>query len=90
MHKGMKLLTCWRLHGTGGACQREQRPPPPAAQRIAAASRVAQASFWDYVQDFLSLGLAPVTWTAEVTVGHPFIQLHQQAGGGRSLRLHKV
>jgi hypothetical protein len=90
MHKGMKLLTRWRLHGHGGARQRDQPPPPPEAQRIPVASRVAKASFWDYVQDFLSLGLAPVTWTAELTAGHPFIQLHQPAVGGRTLRLHKV
>lgn len=90
MHRGMKLLTHWRLHGNGAARQRDQRPPPPVAQRVAAASRVAKASFWDHVQDFLGLGLAPVTWCAEVPVGHPFIQLHQPAADGRSLRLHKV
>ena len=86
MHKGMRLLTRWRLHRPGD----NERAPPPAPRRIAAASRVATASFWDEIQDFLSLGLSPATWVSELTQQHPFIKLTTLPCGERKLALNRV
>lgn len=90
MNTGRKCLTKWRLEGGQGATGGGTRRPPALSRRIAAASRVATAAFWDQVQDFLSLGLAPAPWVADIPVGHPFIQLHTTAGGSRALQLNKV
>lgn len=86
MHTGMRLLTRWRLH----TAQEHERAPPPEDERIGAASRVAIASFWDELQDFISLGLAPATWISEITNQHPLIKVSTRAGGERKLALHKV
>ena len=98
MEKGRKLLTKWRLAGgqAGGAQQGarrgagQQRPPPPLAQRLPAASRLAVATIWDCLQDFVGLGLAPAPWVAEVAADHPFLHSVAQPGGGHALRLHRV
>jgi hypothetical protein len=90
MNKAKRLLTKWRLEGGLGAHHRRSRPPPPLPQRIPAASRVAKAAFWDYVQDFVCLRMAPATWVADITTTHPFIKLHQTAAGDRKLRLNRL
>lgn len=90
MNRGKKLLTKWRLEGDRGARHHGPRPPPPLPQRIPAASRVATTAFWDYIQDFVCLGMAPATWVADITPAHPFIKLHQSPAGDRMLRLHRV
>ena len=90
MDSGRKVLAKWRLEGDLGAHRNGARPPPPLPQRVPAASRVAKAAFWDYVQDFVCLDMAPATWAADITTTHPFIKLHQTAAGDRKLRLHKV
>jgi hypothetical protein len=90
MDKGRKLLTKWRMEGDLGAHHNGPRPPPPLPQRIPAASRVATTTFWDYVQDFICLGMAPATWVADITNTHPYIKLHQTTAGERKLRMNKV
>jgi exonuclease III len=90
MNKSRKLLVKWRIQGGQGAHHQDQRPPPALPQRINVASRVARTAFWDYVQDFVSLGQAPAPWVAEIMANHPFIQLHTVEAGNRVLQLHKV
>jgi hypothetical protein len=90
MDKGRKMLVAWRLaadaaqpHGRmGGQGAQQQAPPPPLPQRIPIASRVAAATFWDMLQDFVGLGLAPAPWLADVTADHPFLHRVDLPGGG--------
>ena len=51
---------------------------------------VAIATFWDMRADFVGLGLAPVTWLAEVHPQHPFMGVQTAADGGCSLGLRRV
>ena len=90
MDQARKLLDKWRLAGGQGAHYAGPRPPPPLPGRIPAACRVAKAAFWDFVQDFVSLGLAPAPWVADIAPGHPFIHTHAPAAGRRVLQLHKI
>jgi hypothetical protein len=77
MDKARQLLTKWRLDARNG------QPPPQHAttpeQQVQVASRVAVATLWDMLNDFVSLRLYPPEWLigvgGEGRVGpnHPFI-----------------
>ena len=53
-------------------------------------SRVAVAIFWDMLADFIGLGMAPVTWLAEVHSQHPCMRVQTAADGSCSLVLRRV
>ena len=94
MDKGRKLLTGWRLAvdagGSQGRGSQDSSHPPALPDRIPTASRVAVATFWDYLADFVGLKLCPVTWLAELTEEHPFLHAVSQPAGGHALQLHRV
>lgn len=89
MDHGRKLLVAWRLAADAGR-RGGRGAPPPLPQRITLATRVAVACFWDLLQDFVFLGLAPAPWLADVSVDHPFLHSVPLLRGGHALRLHRV
>ena len=62
----------------------------PGPTRMLVVNRVAVATLWDMLADFVGLGLAPVTWLAEVHTQHPFMGVQTAADGSRSLVLRRV
>jgi hypothetical protein len=59
----------------------------PGPARLLIVGRVAAATFWDMLADFVGLGLAPASGMAEVHSQHP---LQQAADGSRSLVVRRV
>lgn len=49
-----------------------QQGVQPDLELIHRASQQAVARFWDLLQDFCGLGIAPPAWQAVVVEGHPF------------------
>jgi hypothetical protein len=87
MDKGRKLFGKWQL------LHREGQPVPQhvatAAQRVAVATRVAEATFWDMLQDFVSLRLCPPVWLQHVGAGHPFLAVRPSVVGEPCLCVHR-
>ena len=65
MDKGRRLMVATTLNA---ADQQQHRglPSLPGPAQLQVVSRVAAATFWDMLADFVGLGLSPVTWLAEV------------------------
>ena len=85
MDTGRRLLCKWSLH------EPPAPPPPPVGQRVQIAARVAVASFWDKLWDFVGLGLAPQAWLLRVGTEHPFLAvLVAPDNGDLSLRVRRV
>jgi hypothetical protein len=73
MDQGRGLLYKWQKQlSTPG-----EQPLPPhlhtAQLRVQAASRVAEAAFWDRLHDFVGLKLCPVAWLHRIPPVHPFL-----------------
>ena len=86
MDKGRRLTAAATL------CQQQQQRgldslPRPA--RLLVVSRVAAATFWHMLAEFIGLGMAPVTWLADVHSQHPFMGVQTAADGSRSLVLRR-
>jgi hypothetical protein len=71
MHKGCQLLTKWACMQRQGEIVPQHVATP--AQRVQAATRLAVATLWDMVQDFVALRLHPPEWLMEVGAAHPFV-----------------
>jgi hypothetical protein len=71
MHKGMQVLAAWAMHQQEGQVMPGHLCTP--AQRVLAAAKIAVATLWDMVQDFVSLRMYPATWLTEVGEQHPFV-----------------
>lgn len=90
MDKGRRLMVAATLG------QEQQQQPQrglhllPGPARMLVVNRVAVATFWDMLADFVGLSLAPVTWMAEVHSQHPFMGVQTAADGSRSLVLRRV
>ena len=54
---------------------------------VAAASQHAVARFWTLLQDFCSLGCAPVSWQSEVQPPHPFLYWHASSQSWQTTHL---
>jgi len=90
MDKGRRLMAASAL-----AAQEQQHQPRslhslPGPARLLIVGRVAAATFWDMLADFVGLGLAPASWLAEVHSQHPFLGVQQAADGSRSLVVRRV
>ena len=103
LHKGVWLIVCQaallgmdkgrRLMVATTLGQQQQRglDSVPGPARLLVVSRVAVATFWDMLADFIvGLGMAPVTWLAEVHSQHPFMGVQTAADGSRSLVLRRI
>jgi hypothetical protein len=87
MDKGRKLMVATTLNAQDQHRGLQSLPGPAQLQVVC---RVAAATFWDMLADFVGLGLAPVTWLAEVHSQHPFLGVQTAADGRRSLVLRRV
>jgi hypothetical protein len=87
MDKGRRLMVAATL---GPQQQQRSLHSLPRHARMLVVNRVAVATFWDMLADFVGLGLAPVTWLAEVHTQHPFMGVQIAADGSRSLVLRRV
>ena len=86
MDKGKRLMVAATLGQKQQQQQRGLDHSLPGPARLLVVSRVAVATFWDMLADFIGLGtMAPVTWLAEVHSQHPFMGVQTAADGSRSL-----
>jgi hypothetical protein len=71
MHKGMQVLAAWALRQQAGLVVPSHLCT--SAQRVQVAAKLAVATLWDMVQDFVSLRTYPATWLSEVGEQDPFV-----------------
>jgi hypothetical protein len=79
MNKGRQLM--YRL-------AREQ-PALSGQQRVEIACKVAVATFWDMLADFVGVGMCPPQWMAAVGAAHPFLHVVHDAQGAPALRVNR-
>ena len=70
MDKGRRLMAAATL---GQQKQQLGLDSLPGPARLSVVSRGAAATYWDMLADLIGLGMAPVTWLAEVHSQHPFM-----------------
>jgi hypothetical protein len=78
MDKARRALCRWRLEDRQQQQQharvhRHTQPPPPLHEQLGVAARVAVATFWDMLTDFVGVQGEPVAWRQAIPVDHPFI-----------------
>jgi hypothetical protein len=83
MDKARKLLCKWRLdtrrldqHGPHQQQQQQQvggQMPPQPDRQVPVASRVAVATFWDMLADFVAVNKESCPWRCVLPLDHPFI-----------------
>jgi hypothetical protein len=82
LHSGVWMVTCQAAFlamdkGRGLLCEWALRPPHvrtlPLDIQLCIASRVAVATFWDMLADFVGLKLYPAEWVQHISATHPFI-----------------
>jgi hypothetical protein len=71
MRKGMQVLAAWAMQQQAGQVVPSHLCTP--AQRVQVAAKLAVATLWDMVQDFVSLRMYRATWLSEVGEQHPFV-----------------
>jgi hypothetical protein len=79
MNKGRQLL--YKLS--------QAQPALPAQQRLVMASKVAVATVWDMLHDFVGVGMCPPAWLLEVGPGHPFLHVVHDAHGEACLQVNR-
>jgi hypothetical protein len=79
MNKGRQLL--FKLSSS--------QPALSAQQRLGVACKVAVATFWDMLFDFVGVGLHNPLWLAEVGPAHPFLHVVQDAEGVHHLQVNR-
>ena len=87
MDKGRRVLTAIKL-GSDQAPQAAHALPVDV--QLLLAGKVAVATFWDMLQDFVGLKLCPLEWLQHVPSQHPFLAVFIAADGSRRLVLHKA
>jgi DNA-binding transcriptional regulator YbjK len=65
--------------------QQQQEQQQAAAARLDAVKQQAVARFWELLQDFVALHVAPDTWLPELAPDHPFLRVD-----GDRLVVHRV
>ena len=88
MDKGRRLMVATTLADRHQQHRGLHSLPGPAQLQVVC--RVAAATFWDMLADYVGLGMTPVTWLAEVHSQHPFLGVQLAADGRRSLVLRRV
>jgi hypothetical protein len=105
VHKGVWLVVCQAAllgmdQGRGLLYKWQKQKDTPGAeplpahlhtaqQRLQAASRVAVATFWDRLHDFVGLGLWPAGWLDHIPTYHPFLCKVSRPDGGWALRVNR-
>jgi hypothetical protein len=87
MHKACKLLDKWRLEQLEGGVVPQHIATSP--QRVQVASRVAVATFWDMLHDFVALRLYKPAWLLQVAAAHPFVGTRLGVNGEPELYVNK-
>jgi hypothetical protein len=67
----------------------ESQPAMSAQQRLAIACKVAVATFWDMLHDFVGVGLCNPVWLQEVCPVHPFLRVIPDAEGQNRLQVNR-
>jgi hypothetical protein len=62
----------------------------PVLAQLLIAKKVAAATFWDMLADYVNLKLCPIEWLSAVHSQHPFLGVHIHPDGQRSLVLRRV
>ena len=88
MDKGRRLMVATTMADRHQQHRGLHSLPGPAQLQVVC--RVAAATFWDMLADYVGLGMTPVTWLAEVHSQHPFLGVQLAADGRRSLVLRRV
>jgi hypothetical protein len=57
-------------------------------QRLATACKVAVATLWDMLEDFVGVGLCNPGWLQEVGADHPFLHVVLDAHGVSRLQVN--
>lgn len=86
MDKGRRTLTALDLGATGS--HGVVRVIPPAA-RLNIASKVAVATFWDLLQDYVGMATCPGRWLEQVGAAHPFLHVCTSPDGSRRLHVRR-
>jgi hypothetical protein len=78
MDKARRALCRWRLSAEHGHGQQQQhqgheQPPPPVDMQVSIAAKVAVATFWDMLNDFVAMRKDPPTWRQALPRNHPLI-----------------
>jgi hypothetical protein len=66
-----------------------EQPTLSAQQRLQIACRVAVATFWDMLVDFVGVGLSSPVWLLEVDSTHPFLHVVLDAEGHGHLQVNR-
>jgi hypothetical protein len=61
----------------------------PAQQRLTTACKVAGATFWDMLYDFVGVGMCNPAWLQEVGPAHPFLHVVTDAQGEGHLQVNR-
>jgi exonuclease III len=87
MEKGRSLLTLWALQQMRGEVVPQHLHS--VAQRLQVAAQVARSTFWDMLQDFVSVRLCPPAWLLQLTSAHPLLAVEAAADGDMRLCVHR-
>jgi len=87
MDKGRRVLTAIKL-GSDEAPQGAHVLPVDV--QLVLASKVAVATFWDMLQDFVGLNLCPQEWLQHVPSQHPFLGVARALNGSKRLVLRRA
>jgi hypothetical protein len=88
LSKAQALLSRWQLQGRQAGRVVPAHVLTPLG-RVQVASRVATATVWDLLQDFVALRAFPPTWVVEVPSAHPFVASLVGGGGERVLYVRR-
>lgn len=88
MEKCRGVLTTWHLKQVRGEVLPQH--VHTSGQRLQVASKLAVSTFWDMLQDFVSLRLVPQPWLMQVGFQHPFLAVHVAGNGDLALRVHRA
>jgi len=62
----------------------------PVDVQLCITKRVAIATFWDMLADFVGLRLCPGEWLTQIDAQHPFLGVLMDAEGNMSLVLRRA
>jgi hypothetical protein len=83
MQSAKKLLVSWQLS------EDNRLAHLPGDVQLDVVAKLAAATFWDMLQDYVALAMYPAAWLQQLSPHHPFLCVQQNAQGGLTLHVHR-